>query len=75
MSAHILGMMFAAGLTARIEGTRLLVSPAGRITPVMRGLIRANKADIMAMLRGSEAPEPGPSGFPSRNGNSGRANP
>jgi len=74
MSAGILDLLFMAGLKARVDGDLLRVSPAAKVTPVMRGLIQANKAAIMAMLRGSEAPEPGPGGFSSRNGNSGEAN-
>ncbi len=69
MSAHILDLMFMAGLTARAEGDRLLVSPAAKVTPVMRGLILANKAAILAQLNAAEAPESGPDGFPLRNAN------
>src|SRR6186713_2201660 len=43
--------LVAAGLTVRVDGPRLVVSPASLLTDQIRHLIRDNKTSISAELR------------------------
>ena len=54
MGAGILDTLFLAGLTARVEAGRLVVSPADRITPALRQMIQTHKAAILAKLTDQE---------------------
>ncbi|KAA0681860.1 hypothetical protein [Roseomonas genomospecies 6] len=46
----ILATIAAAGLTVTADGDRLTVRPKDRITPEVRDLIRARKAELLALL-------------------------
>jgi len=50
--AATLARLRAAGLTVAASGNSLLASPAGRLTPELRAVIRAHKAEILADLAG-----------------------
>lgn len=49
-ASAILTTIAAAGLTVTADGDRLAVRPRDRITPEVRDLIRARKAELLALL-------------------------
>ena len=51
MANALLNDLYKLGFKAGVEGERLWISPEGRITPVFRDRIRANKEALIALLR------------------------
>src|SRR4051794_37358965 len=45
----------AAGFSLRAEGQRLIIAPASRLSDTQRAAIRAEKANIIALLSGAPA--------------------
>jgi len=57
-TATVLSTITAAGLTVAADGDKLMVRPKDRITPELRALIRARKAELLMVLA-SPASGPG----------------
>ncbi len=52
----LLDSLLAAGLSLRIDGERLIVNPAAKLTDEMRAMIASQKGDLMALLASSFCP-------------------
>src|SRR5947209_3724969 len=55
MAARLLEDLQARGLTVSLDGAHLRVAPAARLTPELREVILAHKAELMAALRQAAA--------------------
>ena len=53
MDAHaVLDRLSALGVTARVEGGMVLIQPASKVPPELKGAVRENKAELLAILSG-----------------------
>jgi len=50
-AADLLWTLWAAGFKARVDGARLMVSPAERLTPELTAAIHEHKAGLLELLR------------------------
>lgn len=52
--ANVCREVYRAGLSMRVDGAHLVVKPAGRLTPQLREVLLANKAELIVFLTEAE---------------------